>query len=484
MSLCAANYLRRTLQARAEFYTPVVMAEVFDRPIDARPGAVVLLGPERGLRARCEQLGIPCWSIADSDGSSLGRSTRLRSAARQAPAELDLVVTGPDGAAATPVFIAVGMTVRSTMRNAMAAFAATIEVGAGNAGVRADAISAGGVQGRKISSAGMSAAGVARRGGRILRGFGFSRMWRVGVLDGASLEDVGGSGPLPVSWIEAGSIGLFWADPFPVIDDDGRTWVFVEEYERTRGLGQIAALRIESRRVAERIVVLQTEHHLAFPQAMRSGGGWVATADTCESPTPLFTFTHPGAQWRKMPGRYLPTGVVDPQLADGPSGWVVAGTDRRYDGQSVARVWRRGGGSPQDWMLEPSGSYVDIRYARSGGSLDLRRNVRAVQDCAGNYGMAVSLIESPPGLADSTQSRLRRLEPTSLVDERQQLASPLGVHTLAWTPDASFIVVDGWWRFPHPLSAYWRMRERAHHRICAPAGADCGSGVWEKDPQS
>lgn len=471
-SIAAANYLRDTLLFPAQIETYVAISERLRAPADAHPMAIILVGADTGLRGECERLRIPCWSITESGGSSLGRATALYSSACPDRVELDLAVTGPNGAAVSQAFVAVGMTPRSTLRGAMAALAASIDSGGGAAGIRSGAGLAHGARYRTRRRLGVRAAAGARRAGRMVRGAAFSRAWRVGVLESASLQEVGGGGSLPVSWIQADGNERFWADPFPVIDDDGSRWIFVEEYERNRGLGRIVALRIEGAGVAERTVVLQAEHHVAFPQAIRSAGGWIATADTCESPAPVFAFTHPGARWRRVPGCHLPLGVVDPQLAEGPSGWVVAGTDRRFDGQSVARVWCRSRESSQGWVTEPNGAYVDIRYARSGGSLDLRRDLRAVQDCAGNYGMAVSLIASPPGLSTGTEPRLRRLEPTQLADSHQKLGSPLGVHTLAWTPDASFIVVDGWWRVPHPLSAYWRIRERTHQRTCAGAGAD------------
>jgi hypothetical protein len=189
----------------------------------------------------------------------------------------------------------------------------------------------------------------------------------------------------------------FYADPFP-IEQDGRLFVFVEDFAHALGYGVISAVEFGAAGpLGVPRPVLDTGSHLSYP----------------------FVFEHRGTV--RMVPESVATGTVDLYRAESfPSRWVkeatlltgIEASDAtllEHDGRWWMFATVRAGGAFSDalhiWsapeLLGPWQAHrgnpvlVDIATARPGGRV-VRRNgrmIRPFQDCTDGYGAALGLAE-------------------------------------------------------------------------------------------
>ncbi len=223
--------------------------------------------------------------------------------------------------------------------------------------------------------------------------------WRVGwrYVDGADVVDLRAH-PLG-GWRDLPDDGRrFYADPFPVAKN-GRTYLFVEEFQHRLGRGIISAVAFDDAGpVGTPQPVLEAASHLSYP----------------------FVFEHRGSTW--MVPESCATGTIDLyRAAPFPDRWVkeatlLSGFDAsdatlfEHDGRwwMLATV-RDGGGAYSDALYAWSAHdlfgpwqphrrnpvLVDIGHARPAGRV-VRRNgklIRPFQDCRKGYGVALGLAE-------------------------------------------------------------------------------------------
>ena len=302
---------------------------------------------------------------------------------------------------------------------------------------------------------------------RVRRGLTYERLWALVVLD-CTLADVLAGAPPTGRYLYPPERDLFWADPFPVHDAEGRLWIFVEEMHRWRGLGEIVALRIADGQVVNRTSVLRSRHHYSFPQAHFHEGTWTASAETCDPAAPMYTFTAPGAPWaaslRTLPPRIIDPAVGVPESGSAERTWYLTATapDDYFAG---FRAWQAEEGV--GWEPVAEQSFRDAALARPAGNADLVRGLRSVQDCSDNYGIATSIIEWDPRVTTT---------PAGPGAVRRRLTGDdfghgaLGTHTLSWTPDGEVVVADVWKRGPQVWSGAHRVLEQRHSRVCRRSG--------------
>ncbi len=327
---------------------------------------------------------------------------------------------------------------------------------------------------------------------RVMRGLSKERLWAVVLLD-SPLDDILDGAPPRGRYLTAPERDRYWADPFPYRSAAGDLWVFVEEFQRWRGLGSIVALRLsDDYRILDRCTVLRSRHHFSFPQVHSWDGTPVATVESCDPTAPTYTFTGVGEPWIASL-RTLPMGVIDPALAIPPPGTAPAAVTRTQpptpwagDEDDEDEDLRSGMEPPPgaDWYLTgTSGSdefagyrqwsaadgvgweeaeslrFRDDVLARPAGNADLIRGIRSAQDCSDNYGIATSVVTWDP-VARGPGSVLRRLTAEDFGH------GALGTHTLAWTADGSNVVADVWKRGTQPMSALHRAIEQLHPSTC------------------
>lgn len=286
-------------------------------------------------------------------------------------------------------------------------------------------------------------AGIARRKEKIFH----RRRWWVGLVEDLSIDELVArpNRPLSVRWFDAAGKGRWWADPCSVADGSSK-WLFVEEFDRRLGHGRIVGLKVLDGRKTERHVVLSDDHHRALPRIWRSHGKWLATVDTCQSPAPIFTFEQLGDCWVPIDGAFLPKNLSDPVITENAQRWTLTGSLTTEIEDAVTRTWT----SPEThetsqpgnlaWVPDGTRARVDIASARGGGSIDVKRQIRAVQDCSPTYGSAVSVIAHPT-VGEQRVIPLVRLDGSTIVGSSKEIH---GMHTLAWTPGGNFLVTDGW----------------------------------------
>lgn len=414
---------------------------------DPPPEVVLVDGP----RLEATDAGCPVVSVLDLDGRAMWRSPAL-SADTDAVAVRLVLATSPDE---PPREVVGRVGRRSDAEATLAAVLAVVPALVRQAlaqplGTRAAPPHepSGGVSDSQPSR---------RRGPHWLRSFVHWLLvcydWRVGVLTTPGIDAILAcpGAPLAPVWARA-RWDRYWADPSPVQDSAGRLWIFVEEFLWWRGRGRIVALRWDGG-VAERRVVLDDGYHRALPRARLVNGTWLATVDTCQVQAPVFTFAEPGEPWTQLAEAMLPPYLADPELLAEGEGWTVVGTNAGLDEDAACETWRSPLGLPFAWTRDDSVGYVDVRLGRGGGGIDRSRDVRMVQDCARIYGRAVTAVPAsrPPFPSDAEYARW---DGSTVVGWR-----PTGMHTMAWTPDGSVVVIDGWTRRLHPMAWWWRSRE-------------------------
>ena len=299
--------------------------------------------------------------------------------------------------------------------------------------------------------------------GRVVRAAMTYRQWGVARLPARTLDHLIERRQLSgrLEW-HSPPPSFFWADP-TVVSHDGQCWLFLEELDRKTGRGHIRALRWLDGILQRGPVVYTTPHHLSYPQVQFVGGRWLATVETCAAANPILTFDSLGDPWRVCSDlSALPPHMADPVVvfrSDGTPDRLIStdamtGPDTNY----VEHIYEE-----DRWVRDPCATYVDITSARGGGTRDPLRGVRAVQDCAGGYGLRLGVVPDTDWSGTVYGEPLTRLDPDDVPLSDWQ---PAGVHTLTWTPDQEQVWIDGWRRQPSAVGGYRRIVERRHLRQC------------------
>jgi hypothetical protein len=243
-------------------------------------------------------------------------------------------------------------------------------------------------------------------------------------------------------WIEAPS-RRHWADPF-ILERNGRTWLFFEEYLYDEGRGVISVAPLEEDGETGPVTrILDTGGHLSYPFVFEDGGDvYVLPEAADQGATTLYRAVDFPYRWEKV--ALLGNGL---QLLDttifrqGGRYWFFTTIPGRYrsgynlllfHADSLTGAWHQHPASPIS---------RDIRFARSAGSLIRAdgRLYRPVQDGGGGYGRKIHFFEIMELSVDEFGQELRgTVDPSSLSDAPRGLE---GIHTYNRT--ARFEVIDG-----------------------------------------
>ncbi len=228
-----------------------------------------------------------------------------------------------------------------------------------------------------------------------LRAVSQSNEWHVRLSPRAWRDHVRHEGPLL-----ANPPGCYWADPF-VIEHEGRTVVFVEEYVHARGLAHLSALEVdEAGRVTPLGACLTEDFHLSFPYVFRWKGELYMLPET-----------HQAQQIRvyrclEFPLKWELAAVLKDQVSAADSvvfekdgrWWLLTNIDSSGGGDHCSELhvfWSDHPLSTQ-WTPHPANPVVcDAARARNGGFiLEDGRVLRVSQMQAyGVYGSGYSVSE-------------------------------------------------------------------------------------------
>ncbi|GAB3734351.1 hypothetical protein GCM10028862_17480 [Luteimonas pelagia] len=190
----------------------------------------------------------------------------------------------------------------------------------------------------------------------------------------------------------------WWADPC-VVDDAGRTLVFVEEMVRSRGdRARIACLELAVDGPRRLGVVLEEPGHLSYPQVFEWQGRWYLTVESNDARrVSLYRAEAFPLRWTRVCELVTDRVCVDPTLHHHEGRWYL-----------FANVAENGNSRCDDLFLfvadDLEGPYRphpvapvvgDVRRARMAGRLFRHdgRLIRPAQDCAPRYGSAIVFNE-------------------------------------------------------------------------------------------
>ncbi|GAA5109363.1 hypothetical protein GCM10023339_09340 [Alloalcanivorax gelatiniphagus] len=242
-----------------------------------------------------------------------------------------------------------------------------------------------------------AAGGVARHAYRALYR---TPHWRVGWrLLGPGDSDVWDLlGHPAAGWRELPDDGHhFYADPFP-FEHEGRTWLFVEDFDHRVGRGVISVVGFDDDGpVGVPHVVLEHDVHLSYPHVMAHDGEvWMVPETSAAGRIELY-------RARAFPDRWTREAVLvdgveasDATLFQHADRWWMLATVRRGGSFSdTLHAWTADDllGPWRPHAAEPL--VVDIASARPAGHVVVRdgRLLRPVQDNRNGYGAALLLTE-------------------------------------------------------------------------------------------
>lgn len=190
--------------------------------------------------------------------------------------------------------------------------------------------------------------------------------------------------------------GRFLADPF-LVDHDGRTWLFVEDYgfDDARGVISCGEL-LPDGSVQGLRPCLERGHHLSYPSVFwHDGVAWMIPESEQSGTVDLYRavdFPYRWAHERTL----LRLRCVDPTPFRHADRWWLYATHTAVPGIGVMTLlyWSHRLTGP--WRLHPSSPVcADVRAARGAGPIYAEdgRLYRPSQDCAERYGRALVLNE-------------------------------------------------------------------------------------------
>ena len=181
----------------------------------------------------------------------------------------------------------------------------------------------------------------------------------------------------------------YWcADPFPM-DRDGKTYVFMEVYDRFLQQGFIGYRTIERGRVSPIQICLKGSHHLSYPFLFEQDGVVYMLPECYQSgELTLYRAVDFPNKWEKaavlLSG--LPLCDTNAVVHDGTKYLLttkIHGTPFVYDELSLYRF------ADGAWHPACAGPVVQgAEHARNGGGVFFNggRMIRPAQNCAGTYG--------------------------------------------------------------------------------------------------
>jgi hypothetical protein len=274
--------------------------------------------------------------------------------------------------------------------------------------------------------------------------------WNIAVRRGGTPVDpaAASSGFEGAGWLQPPR-GHFWADPF-LVQRDGGTWVFFEDYRYGEGRGVIACAPLQaSAEAGPAQTALELPYHASYPFLFCEAGEVFLIPETGQNRTiELFRAERFPDVWRQEKVLFQGLNALDTTLwvQDGLYWFFVTvptGDDSGYQlllfsAESLTGEWKHHPASPL---------CLDVRRARSAGSVFVHdgKLIRPAQDCSVNYGRAIRFHEIYRLNPSEYEERLLGgVEPT-------WAAGVEGTHTYNRAGD--FEVLDGvWYRPPAEIS--------------------------------
>ena len=200
--------------------------------------------------------------------------------------------------------------------------------------------------------------------------------------------------PAPYTFMEPPS-GRFFADPC-LAEDNGRTFVFFEDYAHRRGRGVIACAEIHDAKAGEIATVLERDYHLSYPFVFRWRDAWWMVPETSERRTvELYRARRFPTDWVLETTLLHNVNACDATLLEWNGRWWMFATICVPGGPTTDELSLY----YADTLFGPWHGHArnpvisDVRHARSAGAIFREGDtlVRPAQDCSRGYGHAITL---------------------------------------------------------------------------------------------
>jgi hypothetical protein len=272
-----------------------------------------------------------------------------------------------------------------------------------------------------------------------LRRLKFEHRWHVSYAR-AGWQDLDPRTTHPLPWLR----GRFLADPF-VIEREGRTCLFVEDYVYRTGLGHITVFELAADGMRELGICLQEPFHLSFPYLFEYEGQLYMCPETYQArQVRVYRCDEFPLRWSLASVAMPDIDAADPMLfARDGRWWLLLNRDYAGDGDYGWALDLYSGDSPlgSQWTPHPRNPVsIDSICARNGGMLvDGMRRYRCAQRQGYDvYGRGLSIREIEELSAERYRERLvRTIEP----DFRTGL---IGVHHMHSTGRVTVIDHQSW----------------------------------------
>lgn len=237
----------------------------------------------------------------------------------------------------------------------------------------------------------------------------------------------------------------YWfADPHLVVQD-GRTWVFAEQYDRVLRRGVIGCCELTPSGPTPWSVVLKMPYHLSYPHLVSAG-----------------------AEWYMIPESYVADEIAVYRAVDFPWKWEKVRALKQPFCAVDSTTFEAGG---KNWMLTLrflSGQEQLILFPMDetgicGGGLCVAANdphKRPAQDCTESYGCALNFYEvTEVNEAAYRETLLAKVKPSDLKTDLGRV--PAGIHTYNVTETYEVIDLKTYetdWLFylTRPIWFVWR----------------------------
>jgi hypothetical protein len=220
--------------------------------------------------------------------------------------------------------------------------------------------------------------------------------WRIALRIGGAIRPDGNAADLSGFRFHESPRGHYYADPF-LIERDGKTWLFFEDYDYATSLGDIACAEVLGNGTLGSVqTVLKKPYHLSYPCLLEDGGALFMIPEAGDSGRiELYRCTEFPARW-EFEQELLPLPGLDTTVFKADDlYWMFTSIPepraktrqlRLYSATRLTGPW-----SPHP--ANPISS--DIRWNRGAGAIvrDGNRLFRPSQDCGRRYGYSFSFNE-------------------------------------------------------------------------------------------
>jgi hypothetical protein len=220
--------------------------------------------------------------------------------------------------------------------------------------------------------------------------------WRIAIRVGPLLRPDGDSADLSGFRFHESPRGHYYADPF-LIEREGKTWLFFEDYHYDTSLGDIACAEVlADGTLGEARTVLKRPYHLSYPCLFEEGGALFMIPEAGDSGRiELYRCTSFPERW-ELEQELLPLPGLDTTVfkAEGLY-WMFTSIPEPHAKTRQLRLYFASQ-LTGPWVEHPANPISsDVRWNRGAGAIvrDGSKLFRVSQDCGRRYGYSFSFNE-------------------------------------------------------------------------------------------